>query len=149
VTYFTFDLKLLSQSEIRIIKYKGNSLPPLCLETHKHMGTAFQGTQISTEGPLLLKTSTCQKSGTSPPCPDPKSMTSSSKIGRFAPPEQIIWQVRARLGSASHHQGLLSLISPIRHASLWHPTCGLVAPWKPNLGFFSQNCPPTRSYKDK
>ena len=26
----------------------GNSLPPLCLETHKHMGTTFQGIQIST-----------------------------------------------------------------------------------------------------
>jgi len=30
------------------VKYKGNSLPPLCLETHKHMGTTFQGTQIPT-----------------------------------------------------------------------------------------------------
>ena len=85
----------------------------------------------------------------SPPCPSPLNMTSSSKRGRFAPPGQIIWQVRAGLCRPSHYQGLRSLIFLIRHAGPWHPTCGLVAPWKPKLGLFSQNCPPNRSCKDK
>jgi hypothetical protein len=65
------------------------------------------------EDPFLLKTSMCQKSGTSPPCPSPQNMTSSSKIGHFSPPGKIVWQVRVGLGFPSHHQGHPSLISLI------------------------------------
>jgi hypothetical protein len=101
------------------------------------------------EDPLLLKTSMCQMSGTSPPSPSPPHMTSSSKRGHFAPHGKIVWKVRVGLCRPSHHQGLPSLIFLIWHAGPWHPTCGLVAPWKPKLGLFSQNYPPTRSCKDK
>ena len=55
----------------------------------------------------------------------------------------------ARLCHTSQYQGLPILIFLIRHAGPWHPTCGLVSPWKPKLGLFSQNCSPTRSCKDK
>jgi hypothetical protein len=40
----------------------------------------------------------------------------AAKIERFAPPGQIVWQVRARLCHPSHHQGHPSLTSLIRHA---------------------------------
>jgi len=85
----------------------------------------------------------------SPPCPTPPNMMSSSKIGCFFPLGNIVWQVRAGLCRPSHHQILPGLIFLIRHAVPWHPTCGFVAPCKPKLGLFSQNCPPTRSCKDK
>jgi hypothetical protein len=101
------------------------------------------------EDPLLLKTPMCQMSGTSPPCPSPPCMTSSSKIECFSPLGKILWQVRVGLCRPNHHQGLPSLISLIQHAGPWHRTCGLVAPWKPKLGLFSQNYPQTRSCKDK
>jgi hypothetical protein len=98
---------------------------------------------------LLPKTSMCQRVAPHHHALAPKIMMSSSKVERFSPPGKIIWQVRGGLGLPSHHQVRPSLISLIWHVDPWHPTCGLVAPWKPKLGLFSQNCPPTRSCKDK
>jgi hypothetical protein len=98
---------------------------------------------------LLLKTFMCQRVAPHHHALAPKIMTSSSKVERFAPLGQIVWQVRGVLGRPSHYQGRPSLISLIWHVGPWHPTCGLVAPWKPKLGLFSQNCPPTSSCKDK
>jgi hypothetical protein len=43
----------------------------------------------------------------------PKSMTSSSKVEHFSPPEKIVWKVRGGIGFLSHHQGHQSLISLI------------------------------------
>jgi hypothetical protein len=67
----------------------------------------------------------------------PNIITSSSKVGCFSPPGKIVWQGRGRIGCPSHHQGCPSLISLIWHVGPWHPTCGIVAPWKPKccVGF--------------
>jgi hypothetical protein len=72
------------------------------------------------EDPYPLQMSMCQKSGTSRPCLSPKSMMLSSKVDSFAPPGQIVWQVRVGLGCPSHHQGHPSLISLTWHAVLIH-----------------------------
>jgi hypothetical protein len=76
----------------------------------------FQASKHSHHGEDLSppQMSMYQKSGISLPFfPSPKNMTSSSKIGHFASPGKIVWQVRVGLGRPSHHQGLPSLISLI------------------------------------
>jgi hypothetical protein len=98
---------------------------------------------------LILKTSMCQRVAPHHHALAPKFMTSRSKVGRFFPPGKIIWQARGGLGFPIHHQGNPSLISLIWHVGPWHPTCRLVATWKPKLGLFSQNSPLAMSCKDK
>ena len=92
--------------------------------------------------------SKCAKCPSSPPNPSPK-WRQAPKWWPFSPFKQVVWHVGGEKDPPRFPIGLQRNFIFICSLGPWHPTCGRQTPWKPKMGMFFQNCPPTRSCKEK